>query len=304
MNINLRMRHLRTFLEVARQKSITDAARALNTVQPSVSRSLSELEAEIGQELFLRTNRGVTLTRAGETLRRYVEGGMQQISHGVARAQGQSVHNTVVMGVLPNMARRHAPAVVARFKENHPDICVVLETRFYADVLERLRTGIVDLVVGRMLSPNWLQGLAFERLFSEPIVFAARSDHPLCGASTLTPQDLDAWQVLVPLEDTILRFEVDKFLIRHGMSSFSNRIESVSYEFVRAYMRDHPAVGCMPVGIIDEELRRGEFSLLDVPGDDLEGHVGITTVAGREPSEPAQMMIDLFREQCGPKRQL
>ncbi|MEM1048442.1 MAG: LysR substrate-binding domain-containing protein [Pseudomonadota bacterium] len=302
MSSNLRMRHLRTFLEVARLKSITGAAQALNTVQPSVSRSLSELEAEIGQDLFLRTNRGVTLTRAGETLRRYVEGGLQQISHGVARAQGQDVQKTVVLGVLPNMARRHAPAVIARFKEQNPDICVILETRFYADVLDRLRTGVVDLVVGRMLSPDWLQGLSFERLFSEPIVFAARAGHPLCARPALAPQDLDTCQMLVPLEDTILRFEVDKFLIRHGMTTFSNRIESVSYEFVRAYLRDTDAVGCMPIGIIHEELESGELSLLDLPGDDLEGHVGITTVAGREPSEPARVMIDLFREQCGPKR--
>lgn len=297
MNKKIRMRHLRTFLEVAGEKSLTRAAEKLGTVQPAVSRTLAELEAEVGQDLFVRTNRGVVLTRAGETLYTHAQGAMLQLAMGIEYAQGQGREQSVTIGVLPNMARKHAPAVISRFKSLYPEVRVIVESRFYADTLGRVRSGAVDMVIGRMLSPNWLQGLAFESLFEEPIIFVASPDHPLAGQSGLRPAALRDFPMLMPIEDTILRFELDTYLISHEVPGFPDRIETVSYDFTRAYLEQNPrAIGCIPLGAAEPELDAGALVRLDLPVKDLVGHVGITTPALRDLSVPAQNMIRLLRE--------
>ena len=69
----LRMRHVRCFLTIARCGSMTAAAKEMNSSQPAVSRSLAELETLVGQPLFERGGRGLTLTEAGERLRRHLD---------------------------------------------------------------------------------------------------------------------------------------------------------------------------------------------------------------------------------------
>lgn len=298
MNNYIRMRHLRCFAEVARQKSITRAAEALNTVQPAVSRTIRELEQEIGQPLFERTNQGVALTRSGEMLFRHVEGGLLQISEGVRQVQDSLTQNKVVFCALPNTVRTLAPRVVAAFKKTNPDVTVVVETRFYIDVLDHLRGGVVEFVVGRLLSPQHLQGLRFEQLYAEPIVFVVRRGHPLAGLPKVEIIDIDAFEVLLPMEDTILRFELDKFLIRNGVTRFSNRVETLSFEFCRTYLASNDAICCLPRGIVDRELASGELVQLNTSQDGLDGSVGITFAAGRALSEPAAELVQTFRDIC------
>jgi len=259
---------------------------------------MSDLETEVGKKLFVRTNHGVVLTRAGEIFHRDIEGGMLQISSGISKVRGQNDGKVVTIGVLPNIARTHAPKVVAEFKRTYPEICVVVETLNYSNLLDRLRNGTNEFLVGRMLSPNHLAGLNFEYLYSESIVFAVRSDHPLATHKNIDFSDFGTYPILMPMADSIIRFELDKYLIRHGISQVENRIETISYEFVRAFMRDNDAIGCMPHGIISPELESGEFCLLDLPGEGLIGDVGMTFVADRKLTPPARLLADMFRKSC------
>ena len=70
LSSRIRLRHLRAFLALSKHGSVTRAAGALNTVQPSLSRTLRELEDELKQPLFGRTANGIIMTRAGEMLHR------------------------------------------------------------------------------------------------------------------------------------------------------------------------------------------------------------------------------------------
>lgn len=69
----MELRLLRYFLTVAREGNITRASKSLNIAQPSLSKQLMELEAELGKQLFIRSKRGVTLTDEGVLLRKRAE---------------------------------------------------------------------------------------------------------------------------------------------------------------------------------------------------------------------------------------
>ena len=142
-----------------------------------------------------------------------------------------------------------------------------------------------------------MEGMHFEHLFSEPLCFFVREGHPLAGSKSLTIQDIDRHEVILPNVETIIREEIDRFIIAEGISRFSNLIETISFEFSRAYLAQSDAIVCQPLGAMRRELRDGSVVRLDFARGELEGSVGITTPAGRQLSAPAQLLIESIREE-------
>lgn len=294
----IRMRHLRCFLSVAHLGSVTRAAEAMGTVQPAVSRSIRELEEELGGPLFDRTAAGLVLNAAGNTLFSYVSNGMGQIDRGLEALQGQIAGQQVVAYVLPNVIRVVMPGAVRRFKALSPSV----DLRFIAStggggLQEYLRTGRVDFGFGRLLSAAHMQGMNFEHLYSEPLVFFVRAGHPLAGRAGLTIRDIDAFPVVTPIPGTIIRDELDRFLISQGLSRFNNMIETISFEFARSYITMSEAVVCHPLGAMRQELAEGRVDCLDFARGAMDGAVGLTTPAGQALSAPAQLLMQTIRDE-------
>jgi LysR family pca operon transcriptional activator len=304
MDNRIRMRHLRCFMEVARLGSITRAAEALNTVQPSLSRSLKELEEEIGQPLFLRTGQGLVLTGAGEALKRHVGVGLSQISKGVRQAREPKGAQVVTIAVLPNVARTIAPRAVARFKATTPyvDVRVLYSPTVF--LMESLHDGSIDFLFGRLFSPDRMKGISFEHLFSEPLVFVAHPRHPLAARETVDLQDIDTGMVIVPPPGTIIREELDKFTIAHGLAAFANKIESITFEFIRAILERGDAVACVPLGAVRPELASGSLVRLALSTDQMVSSVGLSFLSGRESGAAVLLLAALIREEAAEHNKL
>ncbi|WP_323034773.1 LysR substrate-binding domain-containing protein [Pararhodobacter sp.] len=296
MTKRIGLRHLRHFLAVAESKSMTRAAEALNTVQPALSRSLRELETELGAPLFHRTSQGMILTRSGEELLQFVGGPVAQIHEGLARVKGLPERASVRISVAPSISRLLGVRVLKAFSEQFPDIQVRVEGRIYNDSIKHIREGTIDFAVGRLLMPEDLGGLSFEHLFAEPIVFVARKDHPLANISDVTLAQINAFQIVAPTANAIIRREIDKYLIKHGMTDFDKLLETSSYEFARTYIQETDGIGCLSQSIILPELQSGAFVQLDIPVDELMGAVGMTYRAGGRLTPHARALFNLFRD--------
>ncbi|MDF0600832.1 LysR substrate-binding domain-containing protein [Psychromarinibacter sp. C21-152] len=293
----IRMRHLRCFLAVARLGSATRAADALGTVQPSVSRSLREFEEEMGATLFERTATGLELNEAGRTLFSYVSAGLGQVDRGIDTMRGQLRAEKVVVFAMPNVVRVVMPGAVRRFKALYPEIDVELDTVASGRSADRLRDGMIDFAFGRLQSPERMAGLNFEHLYSEPLAFFVRAGHPLIGTPDIDISDIDRYSVVIPSTNTIIRDEIDRFVIGQGISRFSNLIETVSFEFARNYLQTTDAIVCLPLGGFRREMELGRVAALDFGAPQLMGAVGITSLADQQLSAPAQLMVQTIRDE-------
>ncbi|PQO24065.1 LysR family transcriptional regulator [Rhodobacteraceae bacterium WD3A24] len=300
MDPRIRLRHLRFFAAAARHRSITRAADQLNTVQPSVSRTLGELEEIIGKPLFERSRRGLVLTAAGETLLHFVDMGLAQLSEGVAQSAGRGAGRVVALGMLPNVASALVPQVVERFKQTDPRTVVRLHTGTGDEMLRMLRAGEIDFIIGRLMDDERIHGLNFDHLYDERLAFACRVGHPLAGGEVLTFDRIGAYPVVIPLPGTIIRMELNRFLTQIGAEDFEDAIETISFEFARTYAFRTDAVVIMPYGALKPDIAAGMLALLDVGEGYLVGPVGMTHVPGRELSMPARRLMDLFREAENP----
>lgn len=297
MTNRIRMRHLRCFLQLAKFRSVTRAADELNTVQPSVSRTLKELEIELGVDLFHRSSNGLTLTTAGETLLGYVKNGLLQIDQGLSVLRGESRKQQVIICALPNVVRVLMPSVIAKFKKFYPEIDISLKTNIGEIMLDGLRNGQVDFMVGRLMSPSMLKDMSYEHLYHEPLVFACRVEHPLAEKKSVMIEDIDQFEIIIPSDGTIIRTELDRFILSKGLTRFSNVVETISFEFSRKYIQATDAIVCQPKGTIRQELEQGNVVILDTSSEELMGSVGLTTIAANTSSHPATLMKDIIRKE-------
>ena len=290
----IRHRHLNCFLETARSRKISSAAYALSVSQPAASKTLAELESILETQLFERGGKGgLTLTPTGRVFLRYAGASIAALKEGLdglaeARTQGSRV---LMVGALAGVAAQFMPRAVKEFRDSHATIVRII-TAANAIMLDQLRVGELDLVVGRLARPEEMQGLSFTHLYSEPLVFVVRPGHPLADVDVFDFSLLEQLTLLVPTSDGVMRPVIDRFLIAHGVSTLSNSIETRSPDFCRQYVRDSDAIWMISRGVVQHEIEDGTLSILNVDTSDTQGPVGLTIRADTEPSPTLRMMMD------------
>ncbi|WP_305984461.1 LysR substrate-binding domain-containing protein [Roseibium sp. MMSF_3544] len=273
----IRLRQLRCFVVVARKKSFVQAAEELGLTQPAVSRSVRELEQVIGHNLFDRSQRGAQLTSRGRALMEAAELGLLQISQGIQEATTEvDLTETIRVGALPNVCSQFLPGVIRDFKAAFPDVTVSVIPGPNADLLSDLRSGKVDIVIGRLSTGDAMRGLVFEALFDEPLVFVVGQSHVLASGNA-TLEDVLEYPLMLPPPGTIIRQEVDRFLASQGVVKLRNVIETTSSEFQRAYLQCTDCVAAVPRGVVQQDLERGALIQLPFGEQELTGPVGLTT---------------------------
>lgn len=301
MDHRVRLRHLRAFVELARHRSFTRAAEALNTVQPAVSRTIAHLEQIIGKPLVERRGKGLALTSAGESLMFFAESALAQIAEGVQQAAGRGTAQTIGLGILPNVTRELMPGAVLRFKRAHPNVTVRIMTARADELLRLLRAGDIDMLVGRLLRPEQVKGLSFDHLYDEPLVFATRAGHPLTRRRRMALDELERFGLVLPLSGTIIRDEINRFLMARGHPAFANVVETTSFEFARPYVLGGDAIVVFPRGAMRAELNEGVLVRLPLGDEELSGPVGITYVPGRPLTPMSRRLVEALRQELRPR---
>ncbi|KRE15810.1 LysR family transcriptional regulator [Bosea sp. Root381] len=286
----IRLRHLAAFLEVVQLGSVAAAANVLAVTQPAVSKTLRELEEVLGVRLFDRSARSLVLSAAGEVFLRHAEASMSALRRGIASVRLGESRPVLRIGVLPTASARTMPEAMMLLKslEFKPVLRIVTGDNHV--LLGQLRGGELDLVVGRFAGPEPMIGLSFEQLYSEPLAFVVRPDHPAMDGA-FDPRRLSDFTVLMPPPRSVIRPTVDAFLTAKGVAEIRDQIETVSMAFGRRYVRISDAIWIISTGVVAEDLSLGLLNLLDVDMRDTQGPVGITTRAGEIDADPSLAVV-------------
>ena len=236
----VKFRHIQCFTEICSEGSLKRAAAKLSLTQPAISKTLKELEALLGHRLLTRDRSGIALTPQGEVFLQFAKMSIAALQQGIDGMAQQRARAQVSLGVLPSVAARLIPAVAERFGAMMPEAVLRIADGPIGYLLERLRLGELDLVVGRMGPADQMQGLSFSPLYREKIVAVVRVGHPLAGCPDLS-RVVD-WPVLYPMENSAIRPLVDRLLVEHGIGELPRQIETVSGAFGRVYVQNTNAV--------------------------------------------------------------
>jgi DNA-binding transcriptional LysR family regulator len=181
--MNVTLRQLRVFMEVARLASFSRAGQKIGLTQSAVSRSIRELEDELGLKLLDRTTREVVLTDAGVNLVASVsrllgelDGALREI-----REIGEQRRGRVVVAAAPTVSARVMPLAVAECNALHRYIALSLRDEVQYDVLRKVKSGEVDfgVVIAPLLDPIAADGLLLEPVMTDFFCVVCRNDHAL-----------------------------------------------------------------------------------------------------------------------------
>ena len=196
------LRVLRYFLTVAKEQSFTKAAKQLHITQPTLSRQLAALEAELGVTLFDRGGHGITLTNEGILLkRRALE--MVDLEDKIAsefKGSDGIVEGTVGCGEF--MAVEIFARICKIYKEKYPMVRFAVHTGTADTVFEMMNRGLVD--IGLFLEPVNTEGLDYIRIQgSDHWIVGIKPDDPLAEKEYITKEDLIDLPLILPERLTV-----------------------------------------------------------------------------------------------------
>ena len=145
----MEIRVLRYFLEVAREGSVTHAAERLHISQPTLSKQLKDLEAELGKKLFVRSSFSVRLTDEGMLLRKRAEDILDMVDKTTDefKVLGQIAGGDIRIGCAESDGIKHLARRIKAVQERYPGIRVHLYSGDTEDLAERLDRGLLDFAV-------------------------------------------------------------------------------------------------------------------------------------------------------------
>lgn len=175
----MELRHLRCFLAVAEELHFGRAAERLHIEQSPLSRSIKELEEELGEQLFVRTSRSTRLTRAGKLFLEHVPrifAALQQARDSV-NAAANGFHSQLRIALSDGITPSRLPSLLALCREEEPEV----EIRVFEVSLSQQIKGLNDDLydVGFAQSDQVGEGIAADAVWSDPLWVAVPARHPL-----------------------------------------------------------------------------------------------------------------------------
>ena len=176
----MELRHLRYFVAVAEEGSLTVAAeKRLHTAQPSLSRQIRDLEYEVGVPLFARSVHGVELTAAGRAFLDHARLALTQADAAIeaARRAGRPEKSRFALGFLTGQEIDWLPEAMRVLRDELPNIDVTVTSDFSPALADGLRRGSLDLAFMRREASS--AELVYKTVIEEALVAVLPSDHRL-----------------------------------------------------------------------------------------------------------------------------
>ncbi|MBY6059196.1 pca operon transcription factor PcaQ [Leisingera daeponensis] len=296
----LKLRHLEVFVEVARKMSVTQAAEALGMTQPAVTRALRELEQVCGKPLVEKHGRGIRLSSYGELFRDHAGRSLALARDGVALLRGmdETEGPQVAIGALPTVAADLVPDTLAQLRRSGAPGRFMVMSGDNQYLIDQLRRGRLDVVVGRMPAPETMAGIGFDPLYRERVVAVAARGHPLAGASHLPPAAFEDYPVLMPSDGSVIRPLVERMFLEQGLALPRYPVETVSSSFGRRFVLAHQAIWVISHGVVRPDLAAGTMSVLPMNTASTLGPVGFCARLEHRLSPAAARFCEALRSTC------
>lgn len=215
----MKLNQLRDVVAVAESGSLRGAARRLGLAQPAITRSIREIERELGVALFERHARGMTLTQIGTVFVRrasIVQNELRRARDEVDQLRGQTTGRVAVgLSTVSHLAL--LPGTLRAFRNRYPDVLLDVSEGLYPNIHTMLDDGLIDFYVGPLPETPLSKDYLIEKLFENERVVLARIGHPLVSAKSLA--DLVDARWITTSITVQSEAELGPLFARHGLPS-------------------------------------------------------------------------------------
>src|SRR6202048_446111 len=219
MESAMELRHLRYFIAVAEEGSLTLAAeKRLHTAQPSLSRQIRDLEYEVGVQLMSRSVHGIELTAAGKAFLDHARLALTQAEAAkeAARRAAQPAKPNFALGFLTGKEIDWLPEAMRILHDELPNMEVTVSSQNSPDLSDALMRGRLDAAFMRPEEPA--DELVYRRVITEPFVVIFPSDHRLAARDAVELREIVGETFIIPSKTApTSRVVIEDYLKRSGL---------------------------------------------------------------------------------------
>jgi len=296
----LSMRQMRMLAAVAEHGSVLKASRALRVAQPSVSRTLAELEAALGVKLFDRSSRGMALTVYGAALLRRVKtifGELRDADEDI-RSLKEGWYGHVHLGCSRLLSAGVLPRLLSKLMRTRPGLDFSLVEADSDALLGALRDRSLDIVLGRLAgSGSREDDLEYQLLFEEKLVLMTGADHPLAQRPRVSLKDLAGESWGLPLRNSMLCRVIEQTFARLDQPLPPAHVQADSVDVMLELVEAGDVITLIPASILFDKAERYALKIIR-PADQIEyGPVGYMALRGRQPTPAMNLLTSFLRSE-------
>lgn len=288
---------LKALVAVSEAQNFTIASRNLGVSQSSLHRAARELEDLLAIPLFEKTSTGISTTKACQALARAVKLAFAEIRQGyyeISALRSREV-GKIVLGSMPLARTSILPDVLNRFSAEHPNIGINVVDAPYNDLLQHLRNGDLDFLVGALRFPPPADDIVQEELLAPPLAIVARKGHPLMSASRLDIATLAEYPWVVPSSGTPTRAFFDSLFVDKGLPTPHRLVETSSQILIRELLCGGDRLTLISTHQIEHELRLGLLCVLPFALSHTRRPIGITLRQNWQPTPSQAQFLEMLR---------
>jgi LysR family nitrogen assimilation transcriptional regulator len=291
----MELRQLRYFIGVSEAGGVLAASRTLHVAQPALSQHIAALEDELGCTLFVRTNRGMTLTEAGRTLIEHARVVLADVERAksAVRNISASIHGNVVVGLPTTVAMVATLPILQATRERFPDIRLKLVESHSGFLREWLQEGRLDLAM--LFASTSDPAIEQRPLLEERLVLVSQPSRAPQGRE-VSMQSLASRALVLPSKEHGFRRIIDEACARAGVE-LDVVAEIDSLPNIKKAVQAGVACTILSPGSVAEEVAAGTLSMVTLGKPHLSRKVTCATCVMRPITPAAAAMISLITEQ-------
>ena len=291
----MKLNQLRNMVAIAERGSLRAAARDLGLAQPALSRSVQELEHELGVQLFERRARGMVLTPMGLAFVRRASNVMTEVRR--AREEidqlggGTGGNIAAAMSIVPHLAI--APHILRPFRKRYPNVELLLIEGLYPTVESRLKDGSIDFYVGPPPEQKMAPELISELLFENERKIFCRKGHPLAGAKSLRELANSDWMTTSVTYNAAR--ELNDLFSSHKLPMPRLALRSQSALTLMISLANSDVLAMVPKQWVDFPFTVGAFETIDIGELPPPPPIVLIKRGGLPLTPAADFLVDLVR---------
>ena len=295
MNIDFEL--YRIFYVVANHKNITKASEELHISQPAISKSIKNLEDQLGGQLFVRTKRGVVLTDEGKEFYNYIKQAIEYINN--AENKFTDLINletgTIKIGISTTLTKEFLLPYLEEFHEKYPKIDIQIDTNITPELLHKLRNGLLDIVILNLNGKSYGDDLEIIKCRKVTDCFAVNKKYKDLIDKELSLKELNNYPLILQPKGSNTREFLDTFARENGVTLKSG-IELAGYSLVVEFTKIGLGIGYINKDYSKSLLQNKELFELNIKEKIPSRYIGMVLSKNHIPSFSTRKLIEIITE--------
>lgn len=293
MNIDFEL--YRIFYVVANNSNITRASKELNISQPAISKSIKNLEEQLGGQLFVRTKRGVVLTEEGKEFYKYIKQAIEYINN--AENKFTDLINLeagcIKIGVSTTLTKEFLLPYLEQFHSLYPKIDIQIITNLTSELVKKLKNGLIDILILNIDDKNYGNDVNIIKCKKINDCFVVNNKYQNLVDKKLSLKDLNNYPLILQAKGSNTRKFLDNIAEENGVILKPN-IELASYSLVVEFAKIGFGIAYVTKEYVEEEIRNGSLFELKIKEKIPSRDIGIALSKNHVPNFSTKKLMEII----------